>query len=322
MSRFSGLEHEVDRYLVKEAQVLGEPQSIGGALGQTALYMTPFVGSALSIADGVKDFRNGHILGGLWNTALGLGTGIADIFSLGTAGTAIRGLSAAGKAAKGAKGVAAAARGARAAKMMANAGKQMSMAGRAMRQVRGAGAYLKGGGRVLAGKGINMVANGAKRFAPQWAGKVMNGARGVAQRSRNAKAWTQAANHAGTMGRAFDWARNANNWVNRPGFYGKGLIRFGKNMVMPGSAPTMWARARMRGLWGAGAVGNYAIGQGINRGSEAIFGHDYSDHPEGFEYGTWDPSTRKYENGFWGGNGTGYPRYQTSGNNYYHQWGY
>lgn len=115
----SALERQIDSCMVKQALyedsgVLGPAESTAGAIGQAALYATPFLGSGLSIADGIKDWRNGHFWRGLGNVALGLGTGALDFFSLGTAGTAARGAVAAARggaaAAKAARGGAVAAK--------------------------------------------------------------------------------------------------------------------------------------------------------------------------------------------------------------------
>jgi len=91
------LERKIDSYIVKTAglrkeadTVLPAAKSLGGALGQTAMYATPILGSALSIGDGIKSLANGHIWSGLGNLGLGIGSGIADLLSFGIGGTAIR----------------------------------------------------------------------------------------------------------------------------------------------------------------------------------------------------------------------------------------
>lgn len=142
---FSGLEQLVDAQLEKTAQsVLGEARSAGGAVAQMGLYATPIVGSALSIADGLKDFRHGHIGAGLSNLGLGVITGIADLGSFGTLGSGIRGAAAAARAARAAKIAARAAkaggevaRASRAAKATATAARaaRPGLVGRAARWV-------------------------------------------------------------------------------------------------------------------------------------------------------------------------------------------
>lgn len=106
---FTGLQYIVDKHLIKQAEgVLGEAKTPLGAVGRTALYATPILGSGLSIADGIQNFRNGQILRGLGNVGLGVLSGAADLLSAGTLGTAIRGGALAarvGRMAKATKGI-------------------------------------------------------------------------------------------------------------------------------------------------------------------------------------------------------------------------
>ena len=104
MRNFNGLIYIADRGLVKVAGegVLPEAKSIGGIVGQSALYAMPIVGSALTIGDGIKQMRNGHFWRGIGNIGLGLGTGLMDVFTGGIGGTIARSGKAALAAGKGA----------------------------------------------------------------------------------------------------------------------------------------------------------------------------------------------------------------------------
>ena len=94
----SPIEGQIDEYLRKEAgYVFGDPQNLGQIATQTALYMAPVTGTAMTLKDAYNDFRNGHFWGGLLNTGLGVASGIADVFTLGAGGTAMRAALAGGK---------------------------------------------------------------------------------------------------------------------------------------------------------------------------------------------------------------------------------
>lgn len=80
-----GLEHAIDRQLSKKASAFGgfdTAQNYGEVATNAAPYFIPFVGSGFMMRDAYKDFKKGHIGRGLWNAALGLGTGIIDGISL------------------------------------------------------------------------------------------------------------------------------------------------------------------------------------------------------------------------------------------------
>jgi len=175
-----GLEMAIDRELVKRADsVLGRPETLGGAAVQTGLYLTPGLGSALSVADGINDLYHGRWGSGLGNLALGIGSGVADFFSLGTLGTAMRGAST---AARGAKVISGAAKAARAAK-----GSTM-----ATRGYRAARAFAGTAGKLSAGKAINMAQRGAMNLlGPAGYSRLMQAGHFAANASRNAKAWAQ-----------------------------------------------------------------------------------------------------------------------------------
>lgn len=125
----SGLENIVDSQLIKVSEarlsnsvlsdrrlmqklaegntIMGDPESLGGALAQGAVYMVPVVGGVMTALDGGKKILNGNYWGGAWDLALGIGSTAADIFSFGSAGTLARGanmgvktLNAANKASK------------------------------------------------------------------------------------------------------------------------------------------------------------------------------------------------------------------------------
>lgn len=109
----SGLENIVDSQLIKVSEVrlansvlsnrrlmqkladggtiMGDPESLGGALAQGAVYMVPVVGGVMTALDGGKKILNGNYWGGAWDLALGIGSTAADIFSFGSAGTLARG---------------------------------------------------------------------------------------------------------------------------------------------------------------------------------------------------------------------------------------
>lgn len=87
--------------------IMGDPESLGGALAQGAVYMVPVVGGVMTALDGGKKILNGNYWGGAWDLALGIGSTAADLFSFGSAGTLARGanmgvktLNAANKASK------------------------------------------------------------------------------------------------------------------------------------------------------------------------------------------------------------------------------
>ncbi len=69
-------------------------QAFAGALGTTAAYMTPGLGTALSGRDAFRSFAKGNILGGLGHTAL---AGLSLIPGGGGIGAAIKGVKGMGK---------------------------------------------------------------------------------------------------------------------------------------------------------------------------------------------------------------------------------
>ena len=135
----SPIEGQIDEYLCKEAgYVFGQPQNLGQVATQTALYMAPITGTAMTLKDAYNDFRGGHFWSGLWNTGVGVASGIADVFTLGAGGTAMRAALKSGKLAN-----------------MANKARQMYRVGSMMRA-----------------RQLGRVGNGAVKFMN--AGKALN----------------------------------------------------------------------------------------------------------------------------------------------------
>lgn len=188
------LERSFDKVLYKSADsVLGRPDTVAGAVGQTALYALPVVGSAMSIADGVNDMWHGRWRSGIGNLALGVGSGVLDFFSLGGGGTALRTAMAAGRGAKGALGVARAAKAganaARTARLAASAGKVSGFT-RAMSGLSAAKGYVRGAAVPIAGKGLNMAQRGARTvLGARGYNGLVNAGRAVTQSSRDFKAF-------------------------------------------------------------------------------------------------------------------------------------
>jgi len=116
MRNLEALERLVDAGLRKQASYLGgldTAENGAQVVTNAAPYFIPFVGSGFMLRDAYGDFKKGHIGSGLWNTAVGLGTGIVDglsifgdWFGLGEAGHAGAGAIRAAAAAR--KGVTAA----------------------------------------------------------------------------------------------------------------------------------------------------------------------------------------------------------------------
>lgn len=237
---FSGLEQLVDAQLEKTAQsVLGEARSTGGALAQMGLYATPIVGSALSIADGLKDFRHGHIGAGLSNLGLGVITGIADLGSFGTLGSGIR-------------GAAAAARAARAAKIAARAAKAGGTAARAARATKATATAARAARPGLVGRAARKHIMGAADYLERnlaWATKLNNSLNNGVYKIMGGNAQSWGAARAAGRSRA----RAAGEWLARRANEIPG------QMVMDqvGFYPTM----PVRGVIG-GARTRYILGDG------------------------------------------------------------
>ena len=207
------LERRIDEYIVKEADsILGRPESVAGTVGQTALYMTPVLGSALSVADGVNDMFHGRWKSGLGNLALGVGTGLADFLSFGTAGTAIKGALQAGKL------------GARASAGIARAAKAGKGAGLIGRNLAAAKGFAKG----TVGMGLNLANRGAKTMlgARGYAG-VMNAGRSIANASRQSNAFLKGYK----TWRPVSWAANTAVGRNAANY---GRMALGKYRSLPG----------------------------------------------------------------------------------------
>jgi len=237
----NGLERRIDECLVKQADpILGRRKTLAGSVAQTGLYFVPVVGSALSLADGVNDMFHGRWKSGLGNLALGVGSGIADLFSFGTAGTAMRGAVAAGKL------------GVRGAALAAKAGK-LTGAAKAMNAAKGAGffgrniAALRAGRAAMAGKGIDLARRGAQfALGANGYSKALNTAKGAAEWSRGVtgsmKGWKDwkaiqsardLAKQSPMLSKAYAYGKggmeawkNVNPWVRVPVGLGAGIAAY------------------------------------------------------------------------------------------------
>ena len=87
----SYLENRIDERLLKEAGYIGgNPKNLGQLATQTALYMAPITGTAMSFKDAYNSFKGGRFWGGIGNTAVGIASGLADACTLGAGGSAMR----------------------------------------------------------------------------------------------------------------------------------------------------------------------------------------------------------------------------------------
>ena len=94
----SYLENRIDERLLKEAGYIGgDPKNLGQLATQTALYMAPITGTAMSFKDAYNSFKGGRFWGGIGNTAVGIASGLADAFTLGAGGSAMRAALKSGK---------------------------------------------------------------------------------------------------------------------------------------------------------------------------------------------------------------------------------
>ena len=223
-------------HLTKYADsILGRRETLGGTLAQTGLYMIPILGSGLSIADGVNDLWHGRWKSGLGNLALGIGSGIADFFSLGTAGTALR-------------GTAVAARGARAAIAAGNFVGSMGaqgadLAARGLRYVAGPKGYA---GVINAGRGLTAASRSAQATVNGWKGAVRGSVGGFVKQSPALSwAYRTGKNVAGRWNKVTPWIRYPVNFAGSMAAYS----------FIPGA--DIYANARL---------GNSILGRSIWRG--------------------------------------------------------
>lgn len=94
----SYLESRIDERMRKDAgYVTGDPKNMKQLAAQTALYFAPITGTAMSFKDAYNSFKGGRILGGIGNTAVGVASGLADLFTLGAGGSAMRAALKSGK---------------------------------------------------------------------------------------------------------------------------------------------------------------------------------------------------------------------------------
>ena len=199
-----GLEHGINQCLVKNADsILGRPDTLAGTATQTGLYMIPVVGSALSVADGVNDLFHGRWKSGLGNLALGVGTGLADIFSGGSAGTLLRGAATAGRAARGAATAARMAKGLSAGSKFTRGMSAIGHAGRTAwngakganmlsRTYRGAKGFVNSAGKVALGQGVELAQRGARSMlGANGYSRLVNAGRTAAGYSNSARAAMQ-----------------------------------------------------------------------------------------------------------------------------------